>query len=156
VQDLRGDQGEKMPGVMCTIDAVGYEAWDREQWGDEQRPTQVIDDAVRLTNPTGHIGLIGVYFPEDPGGVDADAKHGRFPISLGEAWNKGVSFEMGQAPVKQYNVYLRDLIASGAARPSFIVSHDLPLEAAPDAYEKFDQRVDGYTKVLLKPDMRAA
>jgi glutathione-independent formaldehyde dehydrogenase len=156
VQDRRGDQGEKMPGVMCAIDAVGYEAWDREHWGEEQRPTQVIDDVVRLTNPTGHIGLIGVYFPEDPGGVDEDAKQGRFPISLGEAWNKGVSIEMGQAPVKQYNVYLRDLIVSGCARPSFIVSHDLPLEDAPDAYEKFDRRVDGYTKVLLKPDMRAA
>jgi glutathione-independent formaldehyde dehydrogenase len=31
------------------------------------------------------------------------------------------------------------------------VSHEVPLDEAPDAYEKFDERRDGYTKVLLKP-----
>ena len=49
---------------------------------------------------------------------------------------------------------LRDLILAGKADPSFIVSHDLPLEAAPDAYAKFDKRADGYTKVILKPEMK--
>jgi glutathione-independent formaldehyde dehydrogenase len=34
--------------------------------------------------------------------------------------------------------------------PSQIVSHELPLDEAPDAYDKLDRRVDGYTKVLLK------
>jgi hypothetical protein len=29
-------------------------------------------------------------------------------------------------------------------------------QAAPEAYEKFDRRVGSYTKVLLKPDLRAA
>lgn len=69
---------------------------------------------------------------------------------------QGLSIEMGQAPVKRYNVYLRDLILSGIAKPSFFVSHRLPLEAAPDAYEKFDKREDGYRKVLLKPNRKAA
>jgi len=36
------------------------------------------------------------------------------------------------------------------------VSHRLSLEAAPDAYKKFDDRSDGYTKVLLKPQEKAA
>ena len=31
------------------------------------------------------------------------------------------------------------------------MSHDLGLDEAPDAYEKFDKRIDGYTKVILKP-----
>jgi len=31
------------------------------------------------------------------------------------------------------------------------VSHVLPLDEAPAAYQKFDQRVDGYTKVILRP-----
>jgi len=35
------------------------------------------------------------------------------------------------------------------------VSHRIPLEAAPDAYKKFDERADGYTKVLLKPQQAA-
>ena len=156
VQDLRPGAGKKMPGVMCGIDAIGYEAWDRDAIGKRQNPTQAFEDVIAVTNPTGHVGLIGVYFPEDPGGVDEGAKHGRYTVPLGEAWNKGLSVEMGQAPVKAYNVYLRDLIVAGLAKPSFIVSHRLPLEAAPDAYEKFDQRADGYTKILLKPEMKAA
>jgi glutathione-independent formaldehyde dehydrogenase len=43
------------------------------------------------------------------------------------------------------------MITAGRARPSFVVSHELPLEQAPDAYRKFDRRVDGYTKVILHP-----
>jgi glutathione-independent formaldehyde dehydrogenase len=53
--------------------------------------------------------------------------------------------------VKQYNANLRDLIISGRALPSFVVSHQVSLDEAPDAYQKFDQRIDGYTKVILHP-----
>ncbi|MET7935604.1 hypothetical protein [Streptomyces sp. NPDC005322] len=42
----------------------------------------------------------------------------------------------------------RDLIIAGRAKPSFVVSHELPLDQAPVAFEKFDKRVDGYTKVV--------
>ncbi len=38
-----------------------------------------------------------------------------------------------------------------APTPSLVVSHELPLTEAPGAYDKFDKRVDGYTKVLLHP-----
>jgi glutathione-independent formaldehyde dehydrogenase len=58
----------------------------------------------------------------------------------------------GQCPVKRYNRELRDLIVAGEARPSFIVSHELSLDAAPTGYETFDKRLDGWTKVLLDPD----
>jgi glutathione-independent formaldehyde dehydrogenase len=43
------------------------------------------------------------------------------------------------------------MITEGRATPSFVVSHELPLEQAPAAYQKFDQRVEGYIKVILKP-----
>ena len=54
-------------------------------------------------------------------------------------------------PALERNRQLRDLITVGRATPSFVVSHELPLEQAPVAYQKFDQRVEGYTKVILKP-----
>ena len=57
----------------------------------------------------------------------------------------------GQCPVKKHNREPRDLINHGRARPSFIVSHELPLQAAVAAYQEFDARQDGYTKVLLHP-----
>jgi glutathione-independent formaldehyde dehydrogenase len=158
VQNLRPGSGDKMPGVMCTIDAIGYQAkphgTDDTDNAGAQDPDALLQDLIKVTNPTGHIGLIGVYFPEDPGGK-GDKKKGIFPVALGQAWNKGISIEMGQAPVKKYNVYLRDLIVAGIAKPSFIVSHRLPLSQAPDAYEHFDERSDGYTKVLLKPQRAA-
>lgn len=46
---------------------------------------------------------------------------------------------------------LCQLIAAGKAQPSFLVSHELPLARAPDAYNHFDAREDGWTKVVLKP-----
>jgi glutathione-independent formaldehyde dehydrogenase len=46
---------------------------------------------------------------------------------------------------------LRDLNIAGRAKPSDIVSHRLPLAQAPDALQKFDQRIDGYLKVILDP-----
>ena len=57
----------------------------------------------------------------------------------------------GQTPVKAYNRMLGRLIAKGKARPSFLVSHELPLDNAPEAYRHFDAREDGWTKVVLKP-----
>jgi threonine dehydrogenase-like Zn-dependent dehydrogenase len=44
------------------------------------------------------------------------------------------------------------LIISGRAKPSFVVSHELSLDDAPMAYEKFDKRIEGYSKVLLHPN----
>jgi glutathione-independent formaldehyde dehydrogenase len=46
---------------------------------------------------------------------------------------------------------LRDMITEGRATPSFVVSHELLLNEAPGAHQKFDQRVGGYTTVILKP-----
>ncbi|VUC28025.1 unnamed protein product [Clonostachys rosea] len=54
--------------------------------------------------------------------------------------------------VKSYNRYLRDLIIAGRAKPSFVVSHEIGIEDAEVAYEKFDKRIDGYTKVLIHPN----
>jgi hypothetical protein len=64
---------------------------------------------------------------------------------------QGLQVGTGQAPVKRYNRYLRDLIIARRAKPSFVVSHELPLDQAPMAYDKFDRRVDGFTKMILHP-----
>jgi threonine dehydrogenase-like Zn-dependent dehydrogenase len=146
-----GYHGAELAGVMCGIDAVGYQAR-RFDDPDRENPVQVLEELVHIVNPTGRIGIVGVYFAEDPGGVDGAAKKGQFKLPLGDIFEKGLSIGMGQTPVKKYNAYLRDLIVAGRAKPSFIVSHRLELDEAPDAYEKFDSRTDGYTKVVLKPE----
>jgi glutathione-independent formaldehyde dehydrogenase len=45
---------------------------------------------------------------------------------------------------------------NGRAKPSQIVSHRIHIDDAPDAYDKFDKRIDGYTKVLIKFNEKAA
>ena len=156
LQNAMRPEDHKMPGVMCGIDAVGYQAHS-ERNPDQEDPMQTVRALCRLVNPTGSIGLIGVYFPEDPGGVDERAKQGEFNVPLGKLWEKGLHIGMGQTPVKRYNVYLRDMIITGRARPSFIVSHRLPLSKAPEAYAHFVERGlgkgQGYTKIVLKPEM---
>jgi len=58
----------------------------------------------------------------------------------------------GQAPVKRYNRQLRDLIVGGRANPGFLVSHELGLDQAAEGHENFDNREDGWTKVLRHPE----
>lgn len=43
------------------------------------------------------------------------------------------------------------MITAGVAKPSFVVSNEVPLSEAAQAYEKFDARIEGYSKVLLHP-----
>jgi glutathione-independent formaldehyde dehydrogenase len=147
-QSLRPGE-EKMKGVDCAIDAVGYQARDDEN-PDKEKATQVLENCVRVLNSTGSLGMIGVYIAPDPGAKNVNAKNGIFPFSLAEFFDKGITMGSGQAPVKKYNEYLRDLIVNGKSKPSQIVSHRISIDEAPDAYNKFDQRIHGYTKVLIK------
>jgi glutathione-independent formaldehyde dehydrogenase len=135
-------------GADRGVDAVGYQAHDPQ--GDEE-PELVLNRLIASVRFTGGIGVVGVYLPEDPGASNDLAKQGKLPIDYGTFFFKGQHMGTGQAPVKRYNRQLRDLIAAGKAEPSFIVSHDLSLDQAPDAYKHFDARDDGWTKVVLHP-----
>jgi glutathione-independent formaldehyde dehydrogenase len=44
-----------------------------------------------------------------------------------------------------------DMIITGAANSSQVVSHRLSLDEAPAAFAKFDARQAGYIKVIRKP-----
>lgn len=134
--------------VDCGVEAVGYQAHDPTG---QEHPELVLDKLVEVVRSTGGLGVVGVYVPQDPQAATDDAKEGRIAFQYGRAFTKGLHMGHGQTPVKRYNRILRDLIVAGRATPSFIVSHEIGLDAAPDAYDKFDKRVDGYTKVLLHP-----
>lgn len=150
IKDLR-----KGTGVDKGIDAVGYQATSAgsSAAGGEQDeiPNIVLNQIIDVVNPTGALGIPGLYVPSDPGGIDDNAKKGALSINFGKLFEKGLRLGTGQCNVKQYNAYLRDLIIAERANPSFVVSHTIPLNDAPDAYSKFDKRVEGYTKVILNP-----
>jgi glutathione-independent formaldehyde dehydrogenase len=135
-------------GTDCGIEAVGYQAHDTSG---TERPELVMDWLVESVRATGRLGVVGVYMPSDPGAATEQAKDGRIGFDYGRLFQKGLAVGTGQCPVKRYNEHLRDLIIAGRATPGTIVSHEVSLEEAPEAYSKFDKRIDGYTKVILHP-----
>jgi len=136
-------------GADKGIDAVGYQA---QGHGGGEQPATVLNSLVDTVRPTGALGVPGLYVPSDPGGPDEQAKKGMLQVAIGRLFEKGLRVGTGQCNVKRYNRRLRDMIIEGRAEPGFVVSHELPLDGAPSAYEKFDKRVEGYTKVVLHPE----
>ena len=145
-EHTRGEGADK--GCEC----VGYQAHDPQG---EEHPEMTMDNLIQSVRATGRLGVVGVFTPEDPGARDELAKKGKIPFDFGLLWSKGMTVGTGQCDVKRYNRQLRDLIAAGRARPSFIVSHELPLHEAPEAYKHFDARDEGWTKVVLNPEMQS-
>jgi len=115
----------------------------------------VLNQLVETVRPTGRLGVVGLYVPSDPGAPDEHAANGELLFKMGKFFEKGQVMGTGQADVKSYNRQLRDMIIAGRAQPSKLVSKRLPIEDAPDAYQRFDKREDGYSKVLLKPGQAA-
>jgi glutathione-independent formaldehyde dehydrogenase len=144
-QVLEQTEGE---GADKGCECVGYQCHDHKG---HEVPNLTMNGLFRSVRPTGSIGVVGVFVPEDPGAKDKLAKKGQIAFDFGLFWFKGQRMATGQANVKAYNRQLRDLIHADKASPSFIISHELPLERAPDAYEHFDARDPGWTKVVLKP-----
>ncbi len=135
-------------GADCGCEAVGYQAHDHHG---HEVPNITMNNLVKSVKATGGIGVIGVFIPQDPGAGDKLAQQGKLAFDFGSFWSKGQKIGSGQANVKAYNRKLRDLIAVGKAKPSVIVSHELGLDEAPEAYKNFDDRKNGWTKVVLKP-----
>lgn len=139
---------EKLLGVMCGIDAVGYQAEDRNN-PNAMKPTQVLNDLIRIVNATGMLGIIGVYLKADPMAANEQEKQGMMTLRFGELWMKGLTVGTGQAPVKNYQRLLRDLIIAQKAKPSLIVSDHITIDEAPETYAKFDER-DKVVKAVIQ------
>ena len=137
-------------GPDVCIDAVGMEAHKTGIEGaydfakqtvkiESDRP-YVLRECIQACRKGGTISLAGAY----SGFVDT--------IPMGAAFNKGLSFKMGQAHVHRYLKPLFEKIEKGEIDPSFVVTHVMPLREAPQAYEIFKKKLDGCIKVVLKPE----
>ena len=154
IDDTEGDGVERImeltggKGADRGCECVGYQCCNMHR---EEVPNLTMNNLVQTVKATGRIGVVGVFVPEDPNAEDTLAKRGRMAFDFGSFWSKGQSIGTGQANVKAYNRFLSRLIEKDKVKPSWIVSHELPLEQAPMAYANFDQRKKGWTKVVLKP-----
>jgi glutathione-independent formaldehyde dehydrogenase len=155
IRELRARRGlplgeETMGGVDTGIDAVGFQAADREHPGQE-RPGQVIADLARLVDPTGRLGIAGVYAERDLHPAPGGSADGSLPVPWATLFAKGVRVGFGRTHDRRYTTRLRDMVVSGRARPGRIVTHHGPLAAAPGLYRQFDQRAGGVIKAVLTP-----
>ena len=96
--------------------------------------------AIDVVRRGGTISLSGVY-----GGM-AD------PLPMLTLFDKQVQLRMGQANVKRWVDDILPLLTDGDPfGTDTFATHRVPLDQAPEAYEKFQKKQDGVVKVLLQP-----
>jgi threonine dehydrogenase-like Zn-dependent dehydrogenase len=148
VEQLKALTGGRGPDAV--IDAVGMEAAHghgalhavervKQASRAESDRGHALRDAILACRPGGIVSVIGVY-----GGL-----LDKFPS--GAFMNKGLTLKAGQCHVHRYLKRLYEHIRNGAIDPSFVVTHRLGLDLAPDAYETFKHKQDECVKVVLKP-----
>lgn len=136
-------------GPDACVDAVGMEAhgtspgeiYDWIKMGlrlTTDRPN-VFRQAIQACRKGGNVSVPGVY----AGFLDK--------IPFGAAMNKALTIKTGQTHVQQFTGELLGLIEQGKLDPSFVMTHVLPLDAAPDGYQTFKKKDDGCIKIVLKP-----
>ena len=74
----------------------------------------------------------------------------KFP--MGAFMNKGLTMKSGQTHMQKYMKPLLARIESGEIDPSFVITHKIKLEDAPEAYKTFRDKKDGCIKVVIEPN----
>jgi threonine dehydrogenase-like Zn-dependent dehydrogenase len=132
-------------GADATIDAVGFEA--------KGSTTETVLTTLKLegssgaalrqciaaTRRCGTVSIPGVY---------AGFLHG---FLLGDAFDKGLTFKMGQTHVQKLMPELLERIGEGLLKPEIIISHRMSLADAAQGYATFDKAEDDCRKVVLTP-----
>jgi threonine dehydrogenase-like Zn-dependent dehydrogenase len=105
-----------------------------------------LNSAFDLVRRGGTVSISGVY-----GGAAS-------PMNLMQLFDKQLQIRMGQANVKRWIDDLMPLVTrdDDPLGTETFATHHVPLEEAPDAYEKFQKKEEGTFKVLFKPGMAAA
>ena len=131
------------PEVDCAVDCVGFEARGHGHAGAQhEAPATVLNSLMEITRAAGKIGIPGLYVTDDPGAVDAAAKHGSLSIRFGLGWAKSHSFHTGQTPVMKYNRALMQAILWDRINIAEVVNVQvIGLDQAPQGYGEFDAGV---------------
>ncbi|RAO76172.1 zinc-dependent alcohol dehydrogenase [Dyella jiangningensis] len=132
-------------GADASIDAIGFEA--KGSTGDEVLTAikaetssgAALRQCIAATRRGGVVSIAGVY----AGFVHA--------FLIGDAFDKGLTFKMGQTHVQRYLPLLLDRIENGDLRPDVIISHRMELDHAAEGYRLFNEMSDECRKVVLTP-----
>jgi threonine dehydrogenase-like Zn-dependent dehydrogenase len=136
-------------GPDACIDAVGMEAHGAkiDYWYDKAKTmafmatdrASALRQAINSCRKGGVVSVPGVY----GGFIDK--------VPIGAAFNKGLKLRMGQTHVHKYLPRLLQHIEQGDIDPSFVVTHTVSLDSAPEMYRTFRDKKDGCIKVVMKP-----
>jgi len=124
--------GGSFDGLLDAVKTAAFIATDR---------VHVLRQAIYSCRKGGTISMPGVYV----GMADK--------IPLGAMMNKGLTLKTGQTHMQKYMPICFEKIERGDIDPSFIITHEVPLDDAPMMYHTFKHKMDGCIKVVLKPDM---
>jgi threonine dehydrogenase-like Zn-dependent dehydrogenase len=146
LKDITGGRGPD----RC-IEAVGLEAnghahavqytYDRVKqavMAETDRPI-ALREAMLACRNGGTLSVPGVY----GGFVDK--------LPFGSVMNRSVTIKTGQTHVHRYLEPLLKRVQNGEVDPSFVITHRLKLDDAPEAYRMFRDKEDECIKVVLKP-----
>ena len=136
-------------GPDACIDAVGMEAHgDGVMYAvdlakqamkvENDRPI-VLRQCIQACRKGGTVSVPGVY-----SGFDDH-------IPMGAFMNKGLTMKTGQTHMMRFMQPLLDRIQKGEIDPSFVRSHRVPIDRAPEMYKIFRDKQDNCTKVVLDP-----
>ena len=136
-------------GPDACIDAVGMEghapglagAYDRVKTAlylETDRPV-ALRQAILACRSGGTISVAGVY----GGFID------KFP--MGAVVNRSLTIRSGQTHVHRYMRPLLERVEKGEIDPTFIITHRMRLDEAPQGYEVFGNKEDECLKVVLRP-----
>jgi threonine dehydrogenase-like Zn-dependent dehydrogenase len=131
------------------IDAVGLEAHGASFDNIYDKAKQV----ARLGSDRPHVLRETIMACRKGGTVSVPGVYGGFldKIPFGAAHAKGLTFKMGQTHTHRYIPRLMDHVVNGRINPTFIISHRLTLDEAPDGYKIFKEKTRDCTKVVLRP-----
>jgi threonine dehydrogenase-like Zn-dependent dehydrogenase len=137
-------------GPDACIDAVGMESHAPGIFGAYDRAKQAVKletdrpialrEAIMACRNGGTVSVIGVY----GGFID------KFPV--GSMMNRSLTIKTGQCHVQRYLKPLLERIQNGEIDPSFVITHTLPLDDAPQGFKMFRDKQDECIKIVLKPN----
>src|SRR5687768_12757304 len=132
-------------GVDAAIDAIGFEAKGSAletvmtNLKLEGSSGKALRQCIAAVRRGGTVSVPGVY---------AGFIHG---FLFGDAFEKGLTFRMGQTHVQRFLPELLEHIESGKLQPDVIVSHRMPLAEAATGYRIFEKKEEDCRKVVLTP-----
>ncbi|MCE0777691.1 zinc-binding dehydrogenase, partial [Pseudomonas sp. NMI542_15] len=138
-----------MRGVDAVIDAVGFEA--------KGSTAETVMTALKIEGSSGKALRQSIAAVRRGGVVSVPGVYAGFihAFMFGDAFDKGLTFKMGQTHVQKYLPELLQHIEAGRLKPELIVTHRLALEEAAMGYKMFDQKEDNCRKVILVPGAAA-